>query len=260
MKSKRWLLIAVVVLMFFSGQEAEAGDEVLPLMVLEVPPWFVQKDDGTWDGLGTELGRVLSERAGFRAEAVLLPWNRGINSLEEGKRLLFVNLSRTPQRQEFVDFIGVSAFEQSALLLRRENAGIPLATLDDLTRPGYLWGLRENTFYSEEFNNRLRDDPAFAGSFESVAQFGVNLYRVKAGRMVGAFGDYLGMRYRVENDPELRDLLVVTVPFLPPNPVYFGVSRKLPEEERRRLRLAYEELSREGAFAAIVEKWRGVRP
>jgi ABC-type amino acid transport substrate-binding protein len=234
-----------------------ADRTVMSVLVLDMPPWFFQRSDGAWDGFGVELAHTLVEKAGYRIDAQLLPWNRAMEYLKSGQALLFVNLSKTPQREEFVDFIGISASEQTAVIVRHENAGMVLNSLDDLVREGYVWGIRDKSFYSEDFNRRLESDSVFQKHFEPVPQFGVNALRVKAGRIIGAFGDLIGLKYKIRTDPQYEGLSVLVAPFFPPSPVYFGVSRQLPVEMRNNLRLAYEQLQKQNAFDPILGKWTG---
>jgi len=253
------LMIAVALMFLIVPACAGAEQPAVSVLVLDLPPWFFQKGDGAWDGFGVELARTLVEKAGFRMDAQLLPWTRALEYIKSGQLDMFVNLSRTSQREEFIDFIGVSAFDQVGIFVLKENAGIVLNTLDDLARPGYLWGIRDKSFYSNEFHRRMESDAEFRSHFEVISQFGVNIERVKAGRIIGGFGDMLGVKFRIQTDPSVRDSVVLEVPFFPSSPVYFGVSRKLSVDMRNKLKTAYAEHQQQKAFEAILAKWTEAR-
>ena len=234
---------------------AKTDEDTLSMLVFEIPPWSFQNDAGQWDGFGVELVRTLLEKAGFRLSFQTLPWSRALEYMKSGNLDIMVQLSKTPEREEFIHFLGVSAYDQVCLVVRKENAGIELKTLDDMIKNDYLWGIRDKSFYSREFNARLENDTVFSAHFERITKFAINIDRVIAGRIIGLLGDCAGVHYRINTDPRCADLRVLTVPFFKPAPVYFGVSKQLSAEKRDRLQKAYDELAGRGVFKAIVKKW-----
>ncbi len=251
-------LTAILLLLVLLLPKGSSGAETLSYMAYDGPPYYITTAGGKWGGMNVELIQALAERAGMTAQPKELPWNRAMMSLENGQLDVIVELSQTPERAEFVHFLGLSFYEQIVIIVRKKQAaGLrkTLQTLDDMARQGYFWGLRENVFYSDELNARLQTDLAFAGHFDAVAYLQVNLDRLKIGRLTGVLGPIHTVSHQLEHDPSLGELTFISVPFLPPSPNYFGVSGRIAPEKLARLKKAYRELADEGVFRAIERKW-----
>lgn len=251
-------LLPLLLLLLLLPVRSSSQDLTLSFMAYEGPPYYTRDADGQWGGMNVELVRALADRAGLTLKPLEYPWNRSLMSLENGQLDMMVELSRTPERERFTHFLGVSFHEQFVLIVRTDQAEElrkSLLQLDDLARPGYLWGTREKVFYSEEFNARLRTDLEFASHFDAVSYTKVNLDRLKIGRLTGVFGYLHPVNYLITHDPSYRDLTFIRVPFFPPSPNYFGVSRKIAPEKLERLQRAYAALADEGVFTAIEMKW-----
>ena len=234
---------------------AMAGEESVSVLVFEMPPWSFHDKNKEWTGLGVDLTRTLANEAGYRLAFQTLPWNRALEYLRSGRLDIIFFLSKTPEREQYVHFLGPSAYEQVCLVVRKENTGLKLQTFDDMAQPDFLWGIRDNTFYSKEFNHRLETDPDFSEHFERIAKFAINLQRVKAGRIIGLLGDYFAASHILKTTADWSDLRVVRTPFFKPTPVYFGASAKLPPQKLGKLQAAYDALQARGAFEKIVQKW-----
>jgi ABC-type amino acid transport substrate-binding protein len=127
--------------------------------------------------------------------------------------------------------------------------------LNDFTKEGYLFGIRQNFFYTEEFNGRLKNDAEFKRHFIAVARIGQNLHSVKEGRMTGCIGDSLLTNYEVRKNSDFKEITMVHLPFFRPEPVYFGVSRKTGPDKIEKLKRSYEILNKKGEFKKIIRKW-----
>ena len=155
---------------------------------------------------------------------------KGWNKMK--KEELFNELKKVNKKDETVNGYSVG---QKILFVRKENIGIGIRTTDDLMKDGYLFGIRQNFHYSDEFNKRLVSDENFKKHFEAVSQTDLNLKKVKAGHLTGCFGDSILTGYQVQTDKAFEDLRVVSVPFFQPDPVYFGVSKKISKDKLEKL-------------------------
>ena len=222
----------------------------------DVEPWFIRGTDGRLTGIAVDQINLLVETAGLSPVYHELPWSRGLAYLKSGELDLMPLLSRTPERETFIHFLGSMAQEQNVVLLRRDRPRPELRTLDDFAGSGLRWGIRQDTFYSAEFNARLERDPQFRAHFEIQPRTTVNLEKVRAGRIDGLLGDAIALGYLLErNGAEPFELL--EVPFFPPKPIHLGISRKLDPARAQALQSAYDRLSRSHAFEKILDKWMG---
>lgn len=218
-------------------------------------PYTIEDGKGHFKGLEIDLANALVKKAGFQTKFTIYPWNRAIEMLKHGSLDILMTLSKTPEREAFTYFLGVSTYQNYVLFVHKKNTGIAIHSLDDFTKEGYLFGIRQNFFYSDEFNERLKTDESFKRHFISVARINLNLNSVKEGRMTGCIGDRTLTGYQVRTDNELKDITMVRLPFFHVDPVYFGVSMKISPEKLEKLKTAYAALDKSGEFKRIIRKW-----
>ena len=251
---KKVLIVAFLLSLVFSDS-AFARKEGVTVCTFPMAPYTFKDSQGHLDGLEVDLVNALLNEAGFRTEFINYPWNRAIQMLEHGKLDMLMTMTKTPEREKFTHFLGVSTHQKYVLFVKKENAGINIRTLDDLMKDGYLFGIRQHFHYSDEFNSRLASDKHFQKHFKAVAQADLNLRQVKGGRLTGCFGDSILTGYQVKTDKTFEDLTAVNVPFFQTHPVYFGVSRKISPDKLEKLQRAYLSLEKKGVFNKIIRQW-----
>lgn len=243
------------IIVIFSTCLGYADPQTVDTFVLEANPFYFKDEAGQWQGIDVEINEALLKAAGYRPTWVNVPWNRALVYLESGGMELMGRLSKTPEREVYIHYLGVYMYEQAGIVVKKENINLKLETLDDLVHEGYLWGIRDKSFYSKEFNHRLENDPEFSRYFQREPLIEMTMRKVQGGRTTGCFRDRLAAVHTLRTNPEFKDLIFRTVPFLPPTPVYLGVSRKMDLTKRARLQQAFDKLSGDGTFKSIVNKW-----
>lgn len=247
--------IAVLLLSLVYSNCVYANNDVLTVCTFPMAPYTFKDSNGNLKGLEIDLVNALLKEAGFQVKFIKYPWNRALEMLKYGELDILMTMSKTPEREEFTHFLGVSTHQKYVLFVRKENAGIVINTLDDMTRDGYFFGIRQNFFYSDEFNKRLATDKKFKSHFLSVAQIDINLNRVNIGRLTGCIGDSILTGYQVKMDKTYEDIRVMNLPFFQTQPVYFGVSKKISAEKLKKLQKGYHSLDDRGVFKEIIRKW-----
>lgn len=251
------IILAMAVAAAFRPADLPASDQPLTYHCVLVPPFAMQNENGAIDGIVVEMAERLIRSAGMTPVFESLPWNRAMEYIKSGRLDMMTILSKTPEREKFIHFLGQCIDEQVALLVRRENKGLRFETLDDLARDDHLFGIRQNFFYSVAFNRRLETDPSFREHFEANAKGVLNLEKVKQKRLTGTLGNYIGLAYMQKTNPAYSGLVVMKLPFFEPSPTYFGVSKAVAADADKlaRLEKAHAELTSNGVFGAIVDKW-----
>jgi ABC-type amino acid transport substrate-binding protein len=248
--------LAVVLLFIFSFfGHAFAQTHILTVCTFPMAPYTIRDAKGNVSGLEVDLARALVEEAGFEPVFVDYPWNRALEMLKHGALDILMTMSKTPEREAFTHFLGVSTHQTYVLFVRKENAGIVIETMDDFMKGDFLFGIRQNFFYSEEFNTRLSSDESFRKHFALSPQINTNLKRVKLGHLTGCIGDSILTGYQVRMDPAYKDLRQIHTPFFKSHPVYFGASRKLSQDRLSKLEEAYQTLKKKGVFDAIIHRY-----
>ena len=253
-------LMAAVLLLNFGGlSQGSTQGGVLRIRVAEYPPQYYRDASGNWTGIDVELGRALAEAAGLSVEFLELPWSRALESMKKGTLDLMMNLSRTPEREKFMHFIGPERVVSMVLVVKEGSESLPVVTMDDLLKVSEQedrqFGIQQDLFYSQEFNERLRD-PAFAKHFDAVVDPALNPRKVLGDRILGFFEDKTAMAYEIAKNPAYEGLAIH--PFvLEEEEVYFGISKKITLEKLAALEDAYQKLEADGTFESIRQRsWR----
>lgn len=228
----------------------------LSVFVFDLKPWSFKTSEGNWSGYYVDLVNALLSEAGFKAEWVAFPWSRALAYMKAGTLDIILNLSWTRDREEFIDYIGVCGNEQISIVMPKSNSPQVFNTLDDFMQPGQIWGIRENVFYSTEFNHRLMNDTEFKRYFDFQPIQFQNMDKLLAGRISGLLGDLNFLRSFMANNPEAgKKLVIITAPFFPPSPIYVGASKQIPAGTRDKLRQAHQTIESKGFIKKFYQKW-----
>lgn len=233
-----------------------AADKVRIRVTEFAPNYFLQ--DGRWRGLDVELAEAVVREAGLEPDFIDLPWSRALNFMQSGEVHLMMNLTRTPDREVFMQFFGPERMSKRVLVVRRQQLGLKIETLDDLPAAarmtGHLFGIQRDAKYSEEFDARLKTDPQFLQAFEYVVKGAVMGKMLAGGHSLGFFEDESYVAYQLKNNPDFKDLAIH--PFaLASEPVFFGVSKRFEPINAKRLEEAFMRLERNGSLSKIRARW-----
>lgn len=221
------------------------------------PSSMFRNEKGELTGWSVDSVIALFKEAGYTPDFQELPYNRAWEELKTGKVEMFPLLYKTPEREEFLYFIGVASANRDVFMVRKENANLKFDTLDDFMKEGILFSIRENNEYSEALNQRLKTDPEFRKHFDITArpEKFVEQRKVAAGRSTGTIESGTAATIQIATIAEFEDLRIIQSPLLQPTLNYFVVSKNISPEKLERLRKAYQTLREQGVFAAIYEKW-----
>ncbi len=227
-----------------------ADEATIRIRVTKFPPQYYQDASGAWTGLDVELGRALVQAAGLKPEFVELPWSRALSELKDGGLDMMMNVSITPEREEYINFIGPERVAYVVLVVKQGNENLPIKSLDDLAavaeKEGKKFGILQDAVYSKAFMEKYKN-PEFAKHIESVAEALLNLKKTEGGRILGFFEDKNSITYWIRHNPECKNLALHSY-VVHEDVVYFGVSKKVPTELQEKLRQAYETLEKDGTF------------
>lgn len=248
------LFFSVMLLLLLLAPGLPASEyRTLRLRVTDYAPFVYQLPDSGWVGVDLEVVAAIIARAGYRFEPVEAPWERALNWLKSGEIDLLFGLSRIPEREPYIDFIGVTRREQMTLVVRKGDENLPITSLDDLAKADGMFGVHSGAYYTG-LSERMEHDPSFREKIKSLHDEPLLGVMTAQGRLLGHFDDLIPARYKLRTFPDYAGLALHTFA-LPSSDVYVGASRKLPDEVRERLKTAYEEISKDGTLKAILDKW-----
>ncbi|MFP3977540.1 MULTISPECIES: substrate-binding periplasmic protein [Marinobacter] len=254
MNGLRTFLLA---LLFCSG--AAFAENTLKVRVTDFPPNYHLDSQGRWTGYSVEIASRIIERAGYRPVFLDQPWERGLRSMQIGTLHYMTNMSKTPERSEYIEWIGPVYLDEMVLVVSKDNKNLPITSLDDLVKEsrarGMKYGYQSGVFYSHEFETRMKNDPEFADSFEAVSKGELNYLKVANGRILGFFESRIATAYQIRHLPAYRRLAIH--PFaLSGSELYHGISRAgVDDSTLAQLREAHRQLESEGEIQKIIEQY-----
>lgn len=219
------------------------------------PPFFWQENE-VWKGIDIEFYKALEKESQLTFIFDQLPWSRGVDYLKAGKCDIMTELSKTPEREAYLHFLGPYAHEEMVLVVKKERAKLPISNLsqmaDEAKKSNLKIGIEEDAFYSEEFNAKLNSDPQFKAQFDFGKMTLAKM--VLADRLFGFIERRVLISHEIKTIPDYRELAIHSF-VIGVGPVYFGVSKKTPEPIVQRLQAACDRLMKNGSFRKIEARW-----
>ena len=243
-----------VLLLCWMTQQAFA-DCTLRVRVSDFQPQYYQDADGTWHGMSIEFAEVLLGEAGCTPIYLKRPWERSFELLKSGDLDLMLNLSITPEREQFLHFIGPQR-DESIMLVVKRNTDYQIHSLDDLKKLPRGIGFESGSFYGDAFTAKFNSDPAFAAKFEAVPRAEQNIHKLRSNRISAFLGDAYSVTYRIRKDKLYQDAKLLPYP-INQDWVYFGFSKQsVSAELLARLQRAFDQAQAEGRFERILQRYR----
>lgn len=243
-----------ILLLCCMTQQALA-DCTLRVRVSNFPPQYQQNDDGTWRGMSIEFAETLLAEAGCTPIYLVTPWERSFELLKSGGLDLMLNLSITPEREQYLYFIGPQR-DESIMLVVRRDADFQIDALDDLKKLPRGIGFESGSFYGKAFAAKFASDPAFAAKFETVPRAELNIHKLSHNRISAFLGDAYSVAYRIREDELYKDAKLLPYP-INQDWVYFGFSKQsVSAELLAKLRSAFDKAQQQGKFEAILQRYR----
>jgi len=217
-------------------------------------PQYYQDDQGKWQGVAVEIARAVFKEADCRMQFVVMPWNRALYLLEHGGLDVLLNMSWTPQRELYTDYIGPMLDEKQVMIVNNDSQH-KITHLEDIKNLPKRIGIQRGVYYGAAFMTKLHTDQRFFDQFE-YGDNDSNTEKLKKGRILGMIHNQYTASYR------LKQVFVKgrfkQHPFIfHDNDVYFGFSKKgVSEALRKKFEQAFSRLSARGVLAEIAFKYR----
>ncbi len=227
----------------------------LSVRVANSIPQYYQDVNKNWQGMAVELIEVLLREAHCQPIYTVYPWRRALAQLQVGKLDMMVNLSITPERKEFLWFIGPQR-DETIVLVVNNDFDLNINSLADFKTLNNKIGIENGAFYGNNFDKKYKSEPAFANLFVHAVNTGMLINMLKVKRIVGFFEDRYSSAYKMRTQTQY--LGVKTHSFLVNQDfVYFGFSKKsVSQELLARLKKAYDKASSAGKFEAVIKRYR----
>ena len=247
--------LALIVLLMVPHTNLMAIDN-LPLIVRvsDYPPYYFRNEQGEWLGIEIEVLEEVLKEAGLDYEYMQMPWGRALEQMKIGEVNIMLALSRTAEREKYIDYVGASRYEQMVLVVKKENINMDIKRLDDFTKFNKQFGLQIRAYYPN-LSERIKEDESFKKHFFLVKASNQNPEMTVNDHTLGFFEDKSNSIYAIRTNPKYEGLVIHSFSLAEPTPVYIGVSRKVSLAVRTKLKEAYVRLEKEGVLTKILDKW-----
>lgn len=233
------------------------NENVIRVRVIEFPP-FYYTDANKWTGLEVELANALIYEAGYTPEYVSLPWSRALKAIEVGDSDLMMNLVKTHEREEYMNFIGPIRASRMTLVVHEEYENEVIENIEDLFTVsealGIPIGLQRDVKYPAELASKL-DDEAYTKYMDFAHATKDYPTNAMEKRILGFVEDEIAMKYQLINNPEFKGLELHPFRFSEDD-IYAGISKHLDEDKYNELNKAFSTLKESGKFEEIIEKYQ----
>ena len=178
------------------------GQRVISVGWEDWEPYQLMDSEGNYTGVDLDLAAAIIEGAGYQVEYIEEPWNRLMNSIENGSVDVALGASKTPERETYAYFSDAYRQETFVLLVRKgESDQYDLSSLSDIPRSGFTLGTVRGYYYGEEFD-ALSEDDAFRRQIDEATSDMVNITKLVNGRIDGIIIDPV---IEVLRDPAFMD-------------------------------------------------------
>ncbi len=229
----------------------------IKVRVVEFPPFYYQDENNQWTGLEVELAEALLKEAGFTPEFISLPWSRALKAMETGEVQLMMNLVKTPEREEYMNFIGVERTSRMVLVVNEQYKDEPIDHVEDLCRVveknGIPVGLQKDVEYPSELAELLEKNVCSHNFDYTYATKGYP-QNVMNNRLFGFIEDEIAMNYQLLNNPDYDGLVLHPLTFSEED-VLIGVSKHLDADKYDKLISAFKVLESDGSCDVVIEKY-----
>lgn len=186
----RSLCAGIVLLVASAYPSTSQEDAAIRIVTEEFPPYDYAAEDGSVEGLATDVVKEALRDLGLIVEIEILPWARAIRLASQEPNVMLYSVVRTAEREDKFHWVGVVCEVRSFLFKLKRRTDIPASDLTQLRdySVGVVRGwagqsyLRENGFTDlqavavSEFNIKK----LFSGRVDLIEDYEANvIYQMK---------------------------------------------------------------------------------
>lgn len=219
-------------------------------VVTEDWPPLNYSEQGEVKGFATEVIRLVMKELKVDDSIVILPSNRGLNVLNKGPRVLFYSFLKTPERKNLYKWIGPFGNE-AIYFFKRKNHPLKINNLEDAKKVHSVCcrdaGMVFNFLKNAGFKNL------------DVGVDATSIYvKTILGRCELAIGEPAGgVDYWLKKSDFSPDLLERTSVKISDSPLYFAVSRDVPDDEIMHWQRALDKVLATKEYAKLYRDYQG---
>lgn len=122
--NRRSVLYTVLLLLMLFWPSAVLKGETYIFVGSNFPVLSEKSPDGTLQGIGIEIARIICKRLGHTPDIQLYPWNRAQAMVKLGMADVLIAPYKTPEREKWMDFSATPFFEDESCFFVRPDSQI----------------------------------------------------------------------------------------------------------------------------------------
>ena len=218
-------------------------------------PQYFLSGQGQWQGMAIEIVDALMKEAGCVVMYKSIPWARAHKELRKGNLDLMMNLSKTPQRQTYLYFIGPVRDEVIKVITLAELP-YELRTLDDFKRLPRPVAAEAGAYFGTEFENKRLNDSDFKRKIAYSSRNENYAALLSKARFSGYLDDMYSLMYFIKAN-NLSQRFKVQPIIVNQSQVYLGVSKmSVSVERKQRLAQALLRIQAKGEIEKILRRYQ----
>lgn len=251
--------LGIFFVLLFTSQSIAADVDSKPcdlsVQIVEYPPLAIppnSKFNATdqWQGKNFLYLDALFNKANCQYHIVPTPFGRGINLLQQGKIDMTLNLSKTPEREKHLHFLGPQRTEKIQLAYSKGITDT-INSWQDFSSKKLTWIWQTGAYFGEKLEQIAQDQHHFNGNFIYIADNLKMLELIRKNRADGFFVESSFLQFHLTYDVEYSALQASPL-IINAEQVYFAFSKvSVDEQLQSRFKAAFEQLAEQGVWQRL---------
>jgi polar amino acid transport system substrate-binding protein len=217
-------------------------------------PLAYKTPDNQWHGLNVAFINQLLPLLGCQLKYVEIPFARSIKMLKEGKVDVMLSVSKTPEREKTLAFIGPVRLE-TMLLVTNNTIHKKITSLADIINIKGKIGLRRGTYIGNAFEQLMNNDANFAKRIISISNTTQMIEMLNKKKIVGFFEEELHFHHQKRMNSDYKELNIQPLS-VTTEPVYIAFSKKsVSKDLLAQLSIINQKLIVGGAYQQIINHY-----
>lgn len=224
----------------------------LELAITDYPPYEFM-DNSHPQGISVEIVKEVFRRMEQPIKIKVLPWSRSLQFLKTGEIDIVIEVIKTKDRMEFMDFSTEILMIETTSLFVLESSNITFE--GDLSKlKNYTFGIRKDFSYGKIFDNALKNNV--------ITNYVIQIYDnnrlldLLATKKIDIYvGDNYSTLYQYQISGIVEKIKKLT-PDVESTPTYVAFSKKRELTKiREQFDFTLAELKSDGTYNKIIEEW-----
>ena len=239
--------------MFFCLAALGATAQKITVVTEEYPPYNYTENEKV-TGAGTEIVRLMLERAGIEYSLTSYPWARAYKMAQQSPNVMIYSIGRNGSRENAFKWVGIIAPYDVYLYKLKERTDVKVETLDDARQ--YIVGVVNDDVRAQFLQNEGFAESREGPGLQITVKDENNLHKLVAGRIDLFPIDELACAHLAKRcEVDFAALEKTCRIDQLSSGLYVAMSMSTPDELVERCRAAMEDIKKDGLFQSTLDQY-----